>query len=193
MSESNRISLLSEIYQFTDVHQYKLSLQKHAYARLVRSSCRELMHSPFKSKLFFDALLGSDFYQYNNVGYLSLPAAGVHGPFLTERMSSADYQLLPDGAWFSQIMELIQQPKWQLPRLENDQAVKVMNALGGLFRGNITAYRLTLCDDFNRLRTSARAAHQYHHEWSHALSEFHEYVLIDLSEGTCDCLIFAYE
>ena len=185
------------VYAFECLKRYRLPLQRNAHARLLLTRCEALTRYGVRPHLLFRALLQHELYHTSDTGHLSLPLPGVHGPFLTAQISPEDYVEIPHSRWLLQLLSLLQQEKWQLPRLGADEAEKVAGVLQSMFQSQTRVFRLTLCDAFNRHNyphASARVASDlYQHEWSHALSEFHEYILIDEAAGRCDCLTLSYE
>lgn len=186
------------IYAFEHLKRYKLPLQRNAYARLLLTRCEALERYGVRQELLFRALLQSPLYQNSDTGHLSLPLPGVHGPFLIEQITPADYVEMPHSRWLLELLALLQQEKWQLPQMGAEEAEKVAGVLQSMFQSQTRVFRLALCDAFNRHNyhrsgDARQASELYQHEWSHALSEFHEYILIDERAGRCDCLTLSYE
>lgn len=185
------------IYHFERLQRHRLALQQGAYARLLLMHCEAVVQYGLKPNMLFASLLESELYQYSDTGHLSLPLAGVHGPFSTARIKPDDFVEIPRAQWLLEIVSLIQQEKWQLPKLEVKEAQQVAQALDTMFDTQTRVFRLQLCEGFNassyRGGDARLLSSQYHHEWSHALSEFHEYILVDEQAGRCDCLMLSYE
>ena len=188
-----------DAYEFVNITRAHLELQNHAWVRVWRAECPDLTRGLPRHRAFIESLLAQPIYQESNLGYMTQPMAGVHGPFEIARMAPEDFVEIARGEWILEIAALLQSSKWQLAPLSVENTHRAMEFIEQLFFRQTRILRLQLCDAFNEYsyrpgeNEAKLAASSYHHAWSHALVAFHEFLSLDTSSGHCCCLMLAYE
>lgn len=142
------------------------------------------------TSLLLMALLRSDAYQKLILDHAVLPWPGVHGPFSIDRLDVADYSPLAPEQARGQMAQVLAADKWRTPPAKPDR----LRLAAEFVRRNTLraeqAFYLEPCREFN---ATARGGANLHHEWSHALIEFHEYLFVNTAQGHCDVFCLAYE
>ena len=198
-SNSSQVHRLEDTFHFSADKTRRHQLHKHAGLLLSQASFESpsLEAGQFSATGFFWSLLAAPFYQRVVSVYGSVPGSKMRGPFMTTSLSPADYQPVSEDDFVERIGQMLQQERWMSPPLTEEQTDRLKILIGYLIDQRTRIFRLRRCEDFNRMHRQKRVPDNpqetYDHEWSHALLEYHEYVLIDWHRQKVQVLSFAYD
>src|SRR5262245_39049338 len=143
-------------------------------ARGARPRADSAGHTRFNTTLLFSSLLNAPHYQELVLAHYTLPSPGRHGPFLTSALSPAEFRELERAELRAYVARDLGFSRYETPSVAPEAKARVAGLVANLLRTGPRVFRLAACDWFNAVDNDV-----YPHEWSHAVLEFHEYVLFD--------------
>jgi hypothetical protein len=184
---------LKHAYTFDVVDRLLTSLKPRGALRLQRARARVTTdavggHARFNATLLFSSLLEAPHYQELVLTHYTLPSPGRHGPFLTNALSPAAYREVPRAELRARIAQSLSFSRYATSPIAPAAKARVVDLVASLLRAPMRAYRLDACDWFNAADNSV-----YPHEWSHAVLEFHEYVLFDTQRSELVSIVLVFD
>lgn len=138
--------------------------------------------------LFFTGLLASPCYQEMVVTHYALPAAGLHGPFITADLSPADFVPITPAELIERSTEHLRYRRLGCAPVSPRVGAQVLDLMSRVAARDATLFVLAAGDWF-----SAANNRRFPHEWSHALLEFHEYLVFEPHANRLLIAMFAFD
>lgn len=189
-----RIHLLCQLddFRYQQLRLHKRGRLHHISFTFRFSSGRRPADRP---ALLLQSVLQSEPYHRLIFDHAVLAWPGVHGPFSIARLSPSDFAPLEPQLAVLEITDVLAVDKWLSPPPDPARIRLALEFVRHHAARAQQAFYLTPCQQFN---AQARRGEGLHHEWSHALVEFHEYLFIDRRltgsrGGRCDLFFLAYE
>ncbi len=162
--------------------------QLRAISAMVSGTTGAARAKPLNHTLFFSSLLGASFYQETIVTHYAAPTPGRHGPFNIAEMSPADYATISASDLFERTETHLAYQRMGSAPIEMAQRTHVLNFVSSLANRNAQRFMLLPGARFSEIDNTDHA-----HEWSHALLEFHEYLIFEPATGRLLLLMFAFD
>jgi hypothetical protein len=142
----------------------------------------------FSHTLFFSSLFAAPFYHELVMTHCCLPAPGQHGPFNVAELTPAMYQPIDAGQLRRRVSDHLRYTRFGCEPITAERGREIAKLIEDVLKQPLDIYALAPCDWFSTPTNTT-----YPHEWSHALIEYHEYVLFDTLHNKLVCLMFAFD
>ena len=116
-----------------------------------------------------------------------LRAPGFHGPFSSKFLSNKDFEELNSEKIEKRLLEVLRKTRINTPEISEQVLIRFKYFI------NIILNRKTICFFLNRSINDKKNQIKFEHEWSHALNEYHEFVIFSLEANECFSIILAYD
>ena len=163
-----------------------MRLHKHGQGIISRSRCS---HSIEKHGFPFiiDKYLSEDFNNFQLTDFMFLRATGFHGPFSSKFLSSKDFEQLDSKKIKKKLLRVLKKNRTNTPEISEEVLTRLKYFIDVIFN------RKTICFFLNRLISDEKNKIKFEHEWSHALNEYHEFIIFSLEANECFSIILAYD
>jgi hypothetical protein len=162
--------------------------QLRAISAIVSGTTAAARAKPLNHTLFFSSLLGASLYQETIVTHYATPTPGRHGPFNIAEMSPADYGTISASDLIERTETHLAYQRMGSAPIETAQRTHVLNFVSSLAERNAQRFMLLPGARFSEIDNPDHA-----HEWSHALLEFHEYLVFEPARRRLLLLMFAFD
>ena len=112
-------------------------------------------------------------------------AKGFHGPFKSKLLKDSDFKQIEEHNFFESIHRIIKKERKDTPSILDDRKNTVMEKI------ELMAKKET--DFFILDRELSNEPKKFEHEWSHALTEYYEFLLLNYSSNNIFCLLLGYD
>ena len=184
----NRTVALADRFEFVERMKRSQRLPPRGQFRVVAADVRGPVTRKFPHTLFFSSLLAAPLYQELIAAHYTLPADGKHGPFNIAELTPADFVPIDAATFQRRIEHHLDYRRYGAAPIAAERRQNVTDFIDLLATQAFEIFSLAPCAWFSE-PTNTR----YPHEWSHALLEFHEYVLFDNLHRKSLCLMFAFD
>ena len=188
---TNSISSIFEIeisQLYYENFKYKLTLHHHGTLRLLSLSFNKKFKKLDKS-IKLQNLKESDHYQEVMFNHYSSFMGGYHGPFMIKNISSGNFIGISMEVFLKNFYDILLSPKANTPMINRNTLNKVKKLISSLRAEDSFIFYLNKCEIFNINMNP----HNYEHEWSHAINQFHEFVFFHDKTSEVFCLYLIYE
>ena len=110
---------------------------------------------------------------------------GFHGPFKSKLIKESDYAILSEKSFFKKLSTIISTERIHTPRIDSKRKKSLLEKVNLIAKKDTVFY-------FLEKEISAEAL-KFEHEWSHALTEYYEFLLINNSSNNIFSLLLAYD
>jgi hypothetical protein len=176
---------LANSFTFAPRGKRSLRLSPRGQLRLIVADVRG---PRFSHTLFFSSLFAAPFYHELVMAHCCLPSAGQHGPFNVAELTPAMYVAIDGAELRRRVSDHLGYRRFGCAPIAAERGREVTALVEDVLRQPLEIYALAPCEWF-----SAPTNATYPHEWSHALLEYHEYVLFDTLHNNLVCLMFAFD
>ena len=184
----NRTIALADRFEFVERMKRSQRLPPRGQFRVIAADVRGPAPHRFPHTLFFSGLLAAPLYQEVIAAHYTLPAQGKHGPFNTAELTPADFVSIDAATLRARIERHLAYRRYGAAPIAAERRQNVTDFIDLLATQSYEVFALAPCGWF-----SDPANNNYPHEWSHALLEFHEYLLFDTLHRKLLCLMFAFD
>ncbi len=184
----NRTFALAVRFEFVVRMKRSQRLPPRGQFRVIAADVRGPSPRRFPHTLFFSSLLGAPLYQELLAAHYTLPADGKHGPFNVADLTPADFVPISVVELQRRIALHLEYRRYGCAPISGERRRNVTDFVDLLSTQSFEVFALAPCDWFSDATNT-----RYPHEWSHALLEFHEYVLFDTLHHKFFCLMFAFD
>ncbi len=184
----NRTFALADRFEFVERMKRSQRLPPRGQFRVIAADVRGPSSPRFPHTLFFSSLLAAPLYQELLAAHYTLAADGKHGPFNVADLTPADFVPIGVAELQRRIALHLDYRRYGCAPISAERRRNVTDFVDVLATQAFEVFALTPCAWF-----SDAANTRYPHEWSHALLEFHEYVLFDTLHRNFLCLMFAFD
>ena len=163
-----------------------MRLHKHGQGIISRSRCS---HSIEKHGFPFiiDKYLSEDFNNFQLTDFMFLRAPGFHGPFSTKLLSNKDFEELDGKKIEKRLLMILRKTRTNTPEISEQVLTRFKYFI------DVILNRKTICFFLNRLISDEKNKIKFEHEWSHALNEYHEFIIFSLEANECFSIVLAYD
>ena len=163
-----------------------MRLHKHGQAIISRSKCSHPIEKhgfPF----IIDKYLSEDFNNFQLTDFMFLRAPGFHGPFSSKFLSNKDFEELNSEKIEKRLLEVLRKTRINTPEISEQILTRFKYFI------DVILDRKTICFFLNRSINDKKNQIKFEHEWSHALNEYHEFIIFSLEANECFSIILAYD
>lgn len=178
---------LNTAYHFEEPTARSQRLPPRGQLRVIAADVRQDRGGAFNATLFFSSLLHAPFYHELILAHYCLPAPGKHGPFNIDELSPADYRPFEPADLAERFEHHLNYRRFGAQPIERSKRERVQHFVASLSARPIDVFELAPCNTFSAGRVAQP------HEWSHALLEFHEYVVLDKAQQRFFGVMFAFD
>ena len=184
----HRTVALADRFEFVERMKRSQRLPPRGHFRVIAADVRGPSPRRFPHTLFFSSLLAAPLYQELMAAHSTLPADGKHGPFNVAELTPADFVPVGVAELQRRIARHLDYRRYGCAPISIERRSNITDFVDLLVTQSFEVFALAPCAWF-----SDAANTRYPHEWSHALLEFHEYVLFDTLHRKFLCLMFAFD
>jgi hypothetical protein len=178
------------IISFPDNLNIKLSgidtmrLHDHGQAIFVHLTFDEKLSS-IQSSFFIRQILEKGMLDFQLTDFMFNKVKGFHGPFKSKLLKDSDFKKIDENIFFESILKIINQERKDTPLISDDRKNTFMEKIELLTKKETDFFVLN--------KELSDEPQKYEHEWSHALTEYHEFLILNYSINNIFCLLLAYE
>ena len=178
------------IISFPDNLNIKLSgidtmrLHEHGQAIFVHLSFDEKLSS-IQSSFLIKKILEKGMLDFQLTDFMFNRAKGFHGPFKSKLLTNLDFKKIDEHNFFESIYRIINQERKDTPSISDERK--------NTFIEKIELMTKKETDFFTLGKELSKEPNKFEHEWSHALTEFHEFLILNYSSNNIFCLLLAYD
>ena len=178
------------IISFPDNLNIKLSgidtmrLHVHGQAIFVHLSFDEKLSS-IQSSFLIKQILEKGMLDFQLTDFMFNRAKGFHGPFKSKLLKNSDFKKIEEQNFFESINRIITKERKDTPSILEDRK--------DTFMEKIILMTKKETDFFVLSKELSHEPKKFEHEWSHALTEYHEFLILNYSTNNIFCLLLAYD
>ncbi len=184
----NRIVNIHSAYNLDNAVRTSLRLHDHGLLRLISLDINSNLLT-IKSNYLLESLVSDQNYQCVFFDHYTQKIKGKHGPFDVNNISVDDFSVIDKETFKNDLMDIISSPKWSCPPVSEQKIKTTSKLLDSLTSSEIKIFIFDKCFEFNNMNNTKK----YEHEWSHALSSFFEFIILDITKKKVHILILTYE
>ena len=179
---------LRSSYRFDAIEARARRLPPRGQLRIVSGIAKPVSAAAYSPTLLFSSLLHAPHYHELVLAHYALPASGKHGPFNVADLAPADFREIDPQTLIRRTSRHLEYRRYGAPAIAPALVRRTEDLIVGFAARPFLVYALAPCEAFSRPDNSTHP-----HEWSHALLEFHEYVLFDRRRHALACMMFAFD
>ena len=141
--------------------------------------------SSIQSSFFIRQILEKGMLDFQLTDFMFNRAKGFHGPFKSKLIKDSDFKKIDENIFFESIFKIITQERKDTPLISDDRK--------NTFMEKIELMTKKETDFFVLNKQLSDEPQKYEHEWSHALTEYHEFLILNYSINNIFCLLLAYD
>ena len=178
------------IISFPDNLNIKLSgidtmrLHEHGQAIFVHLSFDEKLSS-IQSSFLIKQILEKGMLDFQLTDFMFNRAKGFHGPFKSKLLKNSDFKKIDESTFFESIHRIITKERKNTPLILDDRK--------DAFMEKVELITMKESDFFILDRELSNEPKKFEHEWSHALTEYREFLILNYSSNNIFCLLLAYD
>ena len=130
-------------------------------------------------------LLRTKVLNFQLTDFMFLKQPNFHGPYLPESIGHKDYLNINIEDFFNKYSEILSKQRKLTPKIDTNKEKNLSKKIDSIISDEI--------DIFYLKKKLSKKAKSFEHEWSHALTEYHEFLLIDKTQGRVFCFILTYD
>ena len=178
------------IISFPDNLNIKLSgidtmrLHVHGQAIFVHLSFDEKLSS-IQSSFLIKQILEKGMLDFQLTDFMFNRAKGFHGPFKSKLLKNSDFKKIEEQNFFESINRIITKERKDTPSILEDRKDTFMEKIKLMTKKETDFFVLS--------KELSHEPKKFEHEWSHALTEYHEFLILNYSTNNIFCLLLAYD
>ena len=178
------------IISFPDNLNIKLSgidtmrLHVHGQAIFVHLSFDEKLSS-IQSSFLIKQILEKGMLDFQLTDFMFNRAKGFHGPFKSKLLKNSDFKKIEEQNFFESINRIITKERKDTPSILEDRKDTFMEKIKLMTKKETDFFILD--------KELSHEPKKFEHEWSHALTEYHEFLILNYSTNNIFCLLLAYD
>lgn len=179
-----------KIISFPDNFEIKLSgidtmrLHNHGQGIFIHFKVLEDLKS-YRNSFLINKLLEKGSLDFQITDFMFNKAKGFHGPFKSSLLESDDYHKISENIFFKTLLEILDKNRINTPKIEQKRKNTFIEKVELISRAKTNYYLLK-----KELSVEPK---KFEHEWSHALTEYYEFLLINNSGNNIFSLLLAYD
>ena len=178
------------VISFPDNLSIKLSgidtmrLHEHGQAIFVHLSFDEKLSS-IQSSFLIKRILEKGMLDFQLTDFMFNRAKGFHGPFKSKLVKNLDFKKIDETNFVESIYRIITKERKDTPLILDDRKDAFMEKVELMTKKETDFFILD--------RELSNEPKKFEHEWSHALTEYHEFLILNYSSNNIFCLLLAYD
>ena len=178
------------VISFPDSLSIKLSgidtmrLHEHGQAIFVHLSFDEKLSS-IQSSFLIKRILEKGMLDFQLTDFMFNRAKGFHGPFKSKLVKNLDFKKIDESNFVESIYRIITKERKDTPLILDDRKDAFMEKVELMTKKETDFFILD--------RELSNEPKKFEHEWSHALTEYHEFLILNYSSNNIFCLLLAYD
>ena len=161
-----------------------MRLHEHGQAIFVHLSFDEKLSS-IQSSFLIKQILKKGMLDFQLTDFMFNRAKGFHGPFKSKLLKNSDFKKINEDNFFESIYRIILKERKDTPLISDDRK--------DTFIEKIELMAKKEADFFILGKELSSEPKKFEHEWSHALTEYHEFLILNYSSNNIFCLLLAYD
>ena len=161
-----------------------MRLHDHGQAIFVHLSFDEKLSS-IQSSFLIEQILKKGMLDFQLTDFMFNRAKGFHGPFKSKLLKNSDFKKIDEDNFFESIYRIILKERKDTPLISEERKDAFIEKIELMTKKN--------ADFFILDKELSSEPKKFEHEWSHALTEYYEFLLLNYSSNNIFCLLFAYD
>jgi len=161
-----------------------MRLHGHGQAIFVHLSFKEKLSS-IQSSFLIEQILKKGMLDFQLTDFMFNRAKGFHGPFKSKLLKNSDFKKIDEDNFFKSIYRIILKERKDTPLISEERKDAFIEKIELMTKKN--------ADFFILDKELSSEPKKFEHEWSHALTEYHEFLILNFSSNNIFCLLLAYD
>ena len=161
-----------------------MRLHEHGQAIFVHLSFDEKLSS-IQSSFLIKQILKKGMLDFQLTDFMFNRANGFHGPFKSKLLKNSDFKKIDEDNFFESIYRIILKERKDTPLISEERKDAFIEKIELMTKKN--------ADFFILDKELSSEPKKFEHEWSHALTEYHEFLILNFSSNNIFCLLLAYD
>ena len=161
-----------------------MRLHDHGQAIFVHLSFKEKLSS-IQSSFLIKQILKKGMLDFQLTDFMFNRAKGFHGPFKSKLVKNSDFKKIDESNFVESIYRIITKERKDTPLILDDRKDAFMEKVELMTKKETDFFILD--------RELSNEPKKFEHEWSHALTEYHEFLILNYSSNNIFCLLLAYD
>ena len=178
------------VISFPDNLNIKLSgidsmrLHEHGQAIFVHLTFDEYLNS-IESSFLINQILEKGMLDFQLTDFMFNKVKGFHGPFKSNLLNDSDYQLIENHEFFDSLTKIILKERKNTPKISDDLEEALMTKIKLISKKETEFFVLK--------KELSNEPKKFEHEWTHALTEYYEFLILNYSSNNIFSLLLAYD
>ncbi len=143
------------------------------------------MLSSIQSSFLIKQILKKGMLDFQLTDFMFNKAKGFHGPFKSKPLKNTDFKKIGEHSFFESIYRIILKERKDTPLISEERKDAFIEKIELMTKKN--------ADFFILSKELSSEPKKFEHEWSHALTEYHEFLILNYSFNNIFCLLLAYD
>ena len=161
-----------------------MRLHDHGQAIFVHLSFKEKLSS-IQSSFLIKQILKKGMREFQLTEFMINRAHGFHGPFKSKLLKNSDFKQIDENDFFESIYRVISKERNDTPLISEERKNTFIEKIELMTKNEADFYILS--------KELSNEPMKFEHEWSHALTEYHEFLILNYSSNNIFCLLLAYD
>ena len=161
-----------------------MRLHEHGQAIFVHLSFAEKLIS-IQSSFLIKQILKKGMLDFQLTDFMFNKARGFHGPFKSKLLKNSDFKQIDEQNFFESIYRVISKERNDTPLISEERKNTFIEKIELMTKNEADFYILS--------KELSNEPTKFEHEWSHALTEYHEFLILNYSSNNIFCLLLAYD
>ena len=161
-----------------------MRLHDHGQAIFVHLSFDEKLSS-IQSSFLIKQILKKGMLDFQLTDFMFNRAKGFHGPFKSKLLKNSDFKKIDEDNFFKSIYRIILKERKDTPLISEERKDAFIEKIELMTKKNVDFFILD--------KELSSEPKKFEHEWSHALTEYHEFLILNFSSNNIFCLLLAYD
>ena len=161
-----------------------MRLHDHGQAIFVHLSFKEKLSS-IQSSFLIEQILKKGMLDFQLTDFMFNRAKGFHGPFKSKLLKNSDFKKIDEDNFFKSIYRIILKERKDTPLISEERKDAFIEKIELMTKKN--------ADFFILGKKLSSEPKKFEHEWSHALTEYNEFLILNYSSNNIFCLLLAYD
>ena len=161
-----------------------MRLHEHGQAIFVHLSFDEKLSS-IQSSFLIKQILKKGMLDFQLTDFMFNRAKGFQGPFKSKLLKNSDFKKIDEQDFLKSIYRIILKERKDTPLISEERKDAFIEKIELMTKKN--------ADFFILDKELSSEPKKFEHEWSHALTEYHEFLILNFSSNNIFCLLLAYD
>ena len=161
-----------------------LRLHEHGQAIFVHLTFEEKINS-IENSFLIKKILEKGVLDFQLTDFMFNKAKGFHGPFRSSLLKFTDYKEINKHTFIDTIFRIINKNRNDTPLISDDRSDTFMEKIELMTKKETSFFILN--------KKLSKEPKKFEHEWTHALTEYYEFLLLNNSTNNIFSLLLAYD